>query len=49
MLFNHLTILRAVESINYGYPEVITKVLDIVRIVVTGISRTVNFECLTLG
>lgn len=34
MLFNHLTILKAVESINYGYPEFITKVLDVVREIV---------------
>lgn len=49
MLFNHLTILRAIETINYEYPELIKKLLSFVRQIVAAISRTVGFECLTLG
>jgi hypothetical protein len=49
MLFNHLTILRAIETINYEYPELIKKMLDFIRNIVAAISRTVAYECLTLG
>ena len=49
MLFNHLTILGAVETIDYEYPDKIKKILDLVRQVVQSVSKSSNFECYTLG